>query len=453
MKRLILVLALTPCFQLNGQIDSFDLKTIKNPKFKLNLLEFNVNLRQHSNSGISDNSGGTTTENYDDINGTFSTRYYSVLNSEQYQGNQNTQISVSGDRVSGQITNRDINRQSFIGRLQHTSQNRFYFFGDQLQHIVINPSASTSYSENKQSNNDVTNPWIFGGSSERRAQLNAEIGYGLGRVENVSDARIVLFILDDLRKEGLLNREPTLEEIDAISDLTIYVKNQRFFDSRIKRIYELKSIDSLLQSQGILKKDDVAYHTILQDNWNYSVNKFRQIGWLLQIGFKPSTFFRESESTADFKVGSNPHLSSNDKSESISNGIALFTKYNWFSPISQVLQNDISAGIEVLANNNRTNSTALQDGNLFNQLSNNSDNISYRINVRDNFGIYPTNRTYISLYGGASLALNSTLNNQLPLAPIQESINLNLQTGLETYYYFSPQLRLSCYYNVNYGSR
>ena len=136
-----------------------------------------------------------------------------------------------------------------------------------------------------------------------------------------------MFILEDLKKQGLLQREPTHAEINELANLAIYVKNQRFFDSRIKRIYELKSMDSLLHEQGLIANESIEYHTVLQDNWNFAVNSFRQTGWLFQYGIKPTVRINETINTNTFEnIPLQPNGVELNNSKITNYNFSLFTK-------------------------------------------------------------------------------------------------------------------------------
>lgn len=76
----------------------------------------------------------------------------------------------------------------------------------------------------------------------------------------------------------ILNEDEVFQLASKISQL----RNQRFFDSRLRDIYELKSLDSLLNKTGIVGDMDATYLTSLNDMWLYG-DESRYSGTRLQI--------------------------------------------------------------------------------------------------------------------------------------------------------------------------
>ncbi|MBV5342795.1 hypothetical protein JZU68_03975, partial [bacterium] len=78
-------------------------------------------------------------------------------------------------------------------------------------------------------------------SSNFNNYIFVEIGSGSGRIENVSDAQHALFLINDLSKKSILNRDLSNNEINELSKTMTKIKNKRFLDSRLKLIDEINT--------------------------------------------------------------------------------------------------------------------------------------------------------------------------------------------------------------------
>jgi len=77
------------------------------------------------------------------------------------------------------------------------------------------------------------------------------IGFGKGRIENVTDAQMAYNILNDLKKNNLLSADFNNEDINGLAKTITRLNNTRLFDFRRKHIFELKQIDSFFKCQRI----------------------------------------------------------------------------------------------------------------------------------------------------------------------------------------------------------
>lgn len=103
--------------------------------------------------------------------------------------------------------------------------------------------------------------------------------FGYGRIENVTDARQTVYILDELQNSGYLTERLSDEAVDRLATEINHIKNQRVLDSREKAKYQLAALDSVLYASGKLKERNVGYFNIINDNWNYGANQNRLHGW------------------------------------------------------------------------------------------------------------------------------------------------------------------------------
>ncbi|UTW62839.1 hypothetical protein KFE98_01385 [bacterium SCSIO 12741] len=450
MKYLLLIIPIVCTLSLNAQIDSFRLDQVHNPDYKRKLLEFNFLLNQSNQNQFKTLEQESPIDNFR-LSGRTGIDFYSIKNSTSYQGVQFGHLNLNGSAINGKNEGNVADARTFLTDATYESNNRFYHSDKGLAHLVFNPRAEINYMKRNGINDNRSN--LSHSDQETSNYLfESDLGWGHGRLENVSDARTVLFILEDLRKNNLLLREPTQEEINELANLAIYVKNQRFFDSRIKRIYELTTLDSLLQQQGIVSESSIGYHTILQDNWNYSVNPFRQTGTLFQYGLRQRFFIENSTTNYLSRDSTGTDLTRGGQRGYLEEMAAsFFVNFEYYRPLSQSLQNDVRIQLNSgLSGRYQTND--IYSINDEERTSQSENNLFYSLSVRDDLGIYPTNRTYISLwlearYEGYISYEGTGLFDQEDRMLDQ----FTLSGGLSAYYYFSPQLRLSAEWGSNFN--
>jgi len=132
-------------------------------------------------------------------------------------------------------------------------------------------------------------------SREADASDALKLGFGKGRIEMVQDAQMALYILKDLKAEGLIEGEVDSSTIYEFARLITAINNKRVFDSRRKRIYELTKIDSFLRRNGVAKETDIRYFTIINDDWSFAYNPDRSSGkdWFFHL--VPSVQYSKSK--------------------------------------------------------------------------------------------------------------------------------------------------------------
>jgi hypothetical protein len=118
---------------------------------------------------------------------------------------------------------------------------------------------STNYTTQKRK--ELTNPY----------SLQLTLGAGKGRLENVSDAQMALFILDDLKKAGKIKGTVSKEKAAAFASLLTQVYNKRIFDFRKRRMYEMEQINAFLKTNKLIDADDITVFNIISDNWAFAI--------------------------------------------------------------------------------------------------------------------------------------------------------------------------------------
>jgi len=275
---------------------------------------------------------------------------------------------------------------------------------------------------------------------QRNFSANASIAIGVGRIEQVEDARQAIYILEALSTKGLLTRHLTEEEIFNLSQQVSRVKNKRFLDSRLHLIDEITSIDSFFVSNNLLNKQDATYFTTLNDLWQNGANFARRSGHVFMISLMPLMNIDYSKNQTTYFM---PDSIFWYKSNLNNKGANLTISYNYEKAVNLNWQHSVE--VTLLGSTylyNQSNSNSLYQGVSPRKSNQSLLNLTGKYSI----GYYPSTRTYLT----ASITQNvissyykyydSTM---FDSKPWQKQFSSNTELNLSAYYYISSQLRLS----------
>lgn len=439
-----------------GQLDSFNLEQYKNPFYKRQQLDVNFNLNgSNSFNDVSHiyypfrNSGSS-------LSGAVQGKYYFVMNSLTKQTNLlmtlnespffSYQKSKYDQDTAYSKTNSKHNRISW--NLQ--TYNRFYFTPAYFFEVDLNGSVSNVYDNYgldyyaMNTNNQVgyydskTNNTALEGSMSLRI--------GKGRIEYVEDARLAVYILDDLRKHHRLSRNPTDEEILEFSKRITQVKNKRFFDARIREIEEISTVDSFLVAANLITRSDAAYFTTLNDNWVNASAPARRSGLRYSFGLTPSGLWSQDIDKANSSVPIYANSNSTHNQKEIGIAGDILVDYNKPIDLKWQLDGGLNIGYYIYR---MKDSYDYHDGSSISSDNTHHKDLSGTLFIT--LGYYPNSRTYFS----GTTGLQSGYYESERIDPA----NYNRYTkalapylSFSGYYYISERLRLMANYYCKYSS-
>lgn len=117
---------------------------------------------------------------------------------------------------------------------------------------------------------------------------------GWGRKYDARFAGTSLYMIDELRNNGLLEREPTKEQMERLTEIVYQNRLKHVIDSRIRQIESLDEIIVFLKAENILKSDRPMGYLLIQDVWQYFPNYPRYFGWRFSIGPRIIDYFSKS---------------------------------------------------------------------------------------------------------------------------------------------------------------
>lgn len=167
------------------------------------------------------------------------------------------------------------------------------FYGKQNWFFQLGGSLTAMAGSSKQTQSQMENR-----SRAKNANGSLWTGLGRGRTEVVNDAQMALYILNDLRDQGLSSQLADAATINEFAQLITQINNRRIFDFRRRRIFELTSIDSFLRAKGITPSPGIREFTIENDNWTLAFNPQRLSGKYWYVQLRPSGQFSTGNQTS-----------------------------------------------------------------------------------------------------------------------------------------------------------
>lgn len=438
MKRIISItfLLTVVIFSSKAQFENIDLSEYKLPEVERHRLDFKFNLRNYFNKDFPEDSPETSSF---DLNNDFDVFYYYYLNTEKIQmngwGNFSSDIDLDWRKNNGDFFDKN---DSYHHRLNVGFEKRNYYNGDDKWFLFWSPGfyvyRNRYYNKEKSDYGDNLSDTNF--SQGLFVSPEIKIGTGIGRIESVGDLRRTIYILEDLMKNDRLEKIPDEDDIYKLADKVAKLRNQRFFDSRLRRIYEIKSIDSTLNNLGLINDMDAVYFTSLNDMWIYG-SEIRQSGTRFQMNIMGDLLYSFNKSKYNDYTYSQEQITRTDEEKVFTERIGSDIVFDSYKPIGLTWERYYSAFLAFnhyfLDRNHINNST----GNYENTFS---GGMKYR------YKWFMNTRTYASLSAEGRYSYYDYPEEH----DFEDFDQINFKLKGNLYYYFSPRLKVSYDLSVNY---
>jgi hypothetical protein len=438
--RVFLKIAGIPAFMMISasvfaQSDTFRLENYKLPEIKFRSIDI---------SGRAENTGDGQNIVFDSIsadknrnnilNGNLALNFRSFKSTRKIQRLQNFSISQNSNFWKNQtdsmkLESKDLNSYT---NLHYSLTNRIYgrknyFIETDLWTYGTNDlykrKADTFYTNNKNSYFSLQIPLLV----------------GKGRIEPVTKARQAVYIFDELSKENRLTRNPSEIEITEFSDFLALLDNERYFDSRLKKISDLEKIDSFLTEKKIISEKDMKYFAIVNDNLDFGSNIERNSGKRFSIGTSPQMSL--TNSTNRRKIGDSVVYTYDLKIKNL--GISGILIYEIERPVNLYWQNNfkIEFMYSYLSSDTKIDTTSfLEKGTLL------SGGINY------GWSYVPNTRTSISANFVARFDAPRVSAEKMDTVFSNKSFHFNPGISVNLQYYLTQRLRFyaNTYFSYRY---
>ena len=297
---LFFVFSLTIGLTTKAQFESINLNTYKVTDYKYRTLGTQLNAANrgyyYKDKANDEYYSSKSSSNLTDISGAGYLDFSYTRYNRNYQGYQRINLGGSSSYSDNSFNYSDQSPWDNFEYSSEMSSNNSTFFLDIYSHsrffwdsdfywgytLSSNQAYAHSYSRTE---SDVENTKQF--ASQYNSRNRGKLQLGKGRIENVTDARLAIYILDDLLKQGRLLRTPSENEVFAFADFINKTLNTRVIDSRIKKIKEFVAIDSFLVSNDLSSNTDGLYFGLINDNWTYARTQYWDTGSEWYIGLSP----------------------------------------------------------------------------------------------------------------------------------------------------------------------
>lgn len=417
-----------------AQINEFNLADYKLPDLKRHSLETYFSLNGYNDYRKYPDG---YYYNMEDINDNFyygdlSIEYNSCLNNAFRQKETDLGLDL-WYRFNNLIENRDLVSKDFsiypsfycntIGRMYY--KYNFFIETDVNLYYAFEKERSTHQNTGIKYIDDFKTHSITG-------YLPVKIGFG--RIEQVQDARHAIYLFDELAEQKRVTGDKSKDEIIEFAELISQLKNKRFFDSRIRKIYELEAVDSFLMSNDYIIKSDARYFTTLSDFWTYGNRPVRNSGTRFSAAIYPGYHFYDFNLTTanNYIDGGNSSM----RTLLLNGGL----EFKHEKPVNLYWQNavDINGFIGII------------EGDIRDEINNNDYKLripNLQLGFSQKIGFYPNTRTDIEY--SYSLQYIQMFDKSV----VEEDIfgaggkGIKVSSELQVNYYLSPKFRLyiSCF--------
>lgn len=435
-----------------AQNTTFQLSDYKNPDYLYQTLDLNFAL---SNALSYNNLKSTNDYNQSqyslnsNLGGTYSSYANSLRSQTEKHFSLGTAIGLNGS----------YNKMDYINSMWE-SKNRLFSNNDQLAlselkrfynekqnyfevNVSLNSKYDGSFNRNKTIYTGSSDTLITSNQNSFSNNVAGAFLIGKGRIEQVQDARMALYLLNDLNQLNRDIRPASDEDVLALARLITSLKYKRFFDSRLQKIAEITAIDSFLQGRKIAGVTDAAYFTSLNDNWNFSNNPVRNSGRRLFTGIQA-----DLNHNYDWKKEENREsgkILSEMTDKSWLGSIFLVAGLNYEKPISLRWQKSANLKASLgtsnqLRHHKVSNLTSESDYKTF------SSGFPYlKLSADYGYGYYPNSRTWLTANWQLSAGYIKWMNGTSGKDKSDYMNNFNVSTGpvVQAYYYLSEKLRFS----------
>jgi len=453
MYKLLLIPALFVQFQLAAQNSSFRLSDYTNPDYKYKSLDLNFGLSHYLMTARLKNYQDNSINNFQ-AGSSLGAVYRSSVNSKYRQGQVDLNFnSMVGSNRNSNSTDNPLFKSS-SSTFSHAESFDFQltqrFYRENKNFMEIGVGINTYNNGNQSKNKEWTNDALSASFENKihgfAPDITLNLFLGHGRIEQVQDARMAMYILDDVQKLGRAQKVPDNDDVMELARLITRLKYNRYFDTRLRKIAEITAIDSLLQGSGLINTPDAAYFTVLTDNWNYSNNPIRTSGNRLYGGLQVNYAFNYQFTSQITTTPDNYVAETTEKQQN--SALALVAGYASANPMS--LQWQRTAGAEAgigLARQLNKREEVGPDVNIDYSLY---GDIHPALNLSAfyGYGYYPNSRTTLSFSWSVQSEYFKRNSGNQKNDDATRLNNMNVTTGpdLSIYYYVSARLRVTINY-------
>ncbi|NOY87816.1 MAG: hypothetical protein GXO93_00295 [FCB group bacterium] len=125
---------------------------------------------------------------------------------------------------------------------------------------------------------------VDGSADNKSYSITFDVNTGWGHVYEGWYASTAMYMIEELKANNALLREPTNEEMLVLCDIIYQNRLKHAVDKRIRRIETFDEILTFLNNTGIIDATGHYGYLLIQDVWDYFPRDNRKFGWKASMG-------------------------------------------------------------------------------------------------------------------------------------------------------------------------
>lgn len=438
-----------------AQNTTFKLSDYKNPDYLYQSLDLNFGM----NSTLDFNKNTSTsvyTQNTYSLHSNAMARYSSSANSAKSQTEK--YLSLGAGIGSGG------NHKNNVEYLNHESKDNYFnhdeqlnisglkrYYNEKQDYFEFSASSSTAYGSGSSKTKTLESGTISRSTESKGKNFGTYAAgaflIGKGRIEQVQDARLAMYLLDDLNKLNRVKHSGTGDDVIALARVITALKYKRFFDDRLRKMAEIAAIDSFMQNRRIAGNPDATYFTSLNDNWNFANNPARYSGRRIFTGVEADFAYNYTDNNEQ-DIFNNARISS-QTNKFQQGSIYAVAGFNYEKPLSTEWQRSANLKAGIGSNYQFRNLKQSSPQNDIDLDAYTGGFPSVKLTADYGYGYYPTSRTWLTVNWNLSAGYEKLMQgaSRKDKEDFMDSFHAVTGPRLQAYYYLSEKLRLNFTFN------
>ena len=240
--------------------------------------------------------GGTLVKKYETIPRFYEYRCH--LASSFLNQNRDEESNMSYDGANSRMTKNESSGYEFDFSLENSIDAGAYmlkdfFLSGQVDlkaYYIKSPEDKISiYSYRRDDQIDEYYDYTIGLDREtskdtKRYYVDLEFLPGWGRLYEGNFASTALYMIDELKRNGYLEKEPDYDQMMQLTEIIYQYNQKHVIDSRVRRIEALTAISEYLKNQNLTGGLNPSGQVIMQDVWDYFPRNSRKFGYRFRLG-------------------------------------------------------------------------------------------------------------------------------------------------------------------------
>ena len=121
-------------------------------------------------------------------------------------------------------------------------------------------------------------------ANKKEGAVSLTVGPGWGRVYEGQYAATALYMVDELRKGGVLDRDPSKDEMLQLTEVIYQNRMAHEVDHRLAKIDALNAVTAYLTQVGAITETGHISYVLIQDVWDFFPHSSRLFGTQVRVG-------------------------------------------------------------------------------------------------------------------------------------------------------------------------